>query len=551
MEEDLTCEYCLEIFKNKLLLKKHIKNAQYCIKYRNIKFTCLNCNFSTIGIKNIEKHKIECINDNENKEDFINNENEIKVVDQSQEQDNNNDDNLSYEFDGSLYDLKEKNIDLEILLRIETKLDNLLEINNKKKKKYDVNKTICTNVINDLKNLTNVENSNNNKEENIILNNKINIKNNDAKVSVKKSPEVKNFRSLGKVIELKEEPSEDIINTKIIAIENKINEIKNMYKEKIINSEIVFEECFKSILKNKTYVKELSLIKTTRLKLIEMVSQEDYIKLLQKHVTKLENICKEKHYSDKKTSNIITKTLNTLDTRLISYVNYHNIPLEMDEIQKFKNSLFFYHYSPPHYVTFKPEKIFESFFNLGCGISTIKENIERYLFNKYGFNNIIYVPIKSSTDDDPFSFYILDRVDKKRYWKMDCRLEQLIITFIDNIKPYLIKLFRKFYYDVFNDNDYRSNYVNLSPITENECQQILQNIYVINNFKEFSLLLRNIVKNNSTYFPTENDKFNMYSNDMVQKKRFNIKEPVDNTEVLKLLFDNMTNEQAVDCYRNS
>jgi hypothetical protein len=91
----------------------------------------------------------------------------------------------------------------------------------------------------------------------------------------------------------------------------------------------------------------------------------------------------------------------------------------------------------------------------------------------------------------------------------------------------------------------------IDQITENECQQILQNIYVINNFKEFSLLLRNIVKNNSTYFPTENDKFNMYSNDMVQKKRFNIKEPVDNTEVLKLLFDNMTNEQAVDCYRNS
>ncbi len=547
MHDDLTCEYCLEIFKNKLLLKKHIKNAQYCIKYRNIRFTCLNCNFSTIGIKNIEKHTIEC-NDNIgiNNDNLVDNtSNELDNDVKQEQQDKINDDNLSYEFDGSFYDLKEKNIDLEILLRIETKIDNLLEATNKKKKKYDVNKTICTNVINDLKNLTNTE-LQNNQEENCVLN-----KNNDIKVSNKKSPEVKNFRSIGKVIELKEEPSDKVINDKIIAIENKINEIKNMYKEQIISSEIIFEECFKFILKNKTYTRELNLIKINRLKLIEMLSQEDYIKLLQKHVTKLENICKEKHYSDKKTSNIITKTLNTLDTRLISYVNYHNVPLEMDEIQKFKNSLFFYHYSPPYYAIFKPEKIFESFLNLGCGISTIKENIERYLFNKYGFNNIIYVPIKSSTDDDPFSFYVLDKVDKKRYWKMDCRLEQLIIAFIDNIKPYLIKLFRKFYYDVFNDNDYRSNYSNLSPITENECQQILQNIYTINNFKEFSLLLRNIVKNNATYYPTENDKFNMYSNDMVQKKRFNIKEPVDNTEVLKLLFDNMTNEQAVDCYRNS
>jgi len=547
MHDDLTCEYCLEIFKNKLLLKKHIKNAQYCIKYRNIRFTCLNCNFSTIGIKNIEKHTIEC-NDNIdiNNDNLVDNtSNELDNDVKQEQQDKINDDNLSYEFDGSFYDLKEKNIDLEILLRIETKIDNLLEATNKKKKKYDVNKTICTNVINDLKNLTNTE------LQNIQEENCVSIKNNDIKISNKKSPEVKNFRSIGKVIDLKEEPSDKVINDKIIAIENKINEIKNMYKEQIISSEIIFGECFKSILKNKTYTKELNLIKITRLKLIEMLSQEDYIKLLQKHVTKLENICKEKHYSDKKTSNIITKTLNTLDTRLISYINYHNVPLEMDEIQKFKNSLFFYHYSPPYYETFKPEKIFESFLNIGCGISTIKENIERYLFNKYGFNNIIYVPIKSSTDDDPFSFYVLDKVDKKRYWKMDCRLEQLIIAFTDNIKPYLIKLFRKFYYDVFNDNDYRTNYINLSPITENECQQILQNIYIINNFKEFSLLLRNIVKNNSTYYPTENDKFNMYSNDMVQKKRFNIKEPVDNTEVLKLLFDNMTNEQAVDCYRNS
>ena len=103
---------------------------------------------------------------------------------------------------------------------------------------------------------------------------------------------------------------------------------------------------------------------------------------------------------------------------------------------------------------------------------------------------------------------------------MDCRLEQFCNNFIENIKNYLIVLFKKIYFDIFEDNDYRSNYADFSPVADNECKQILQNLYLLNDTKEFSYIFRNSIKQNAFYNPTENDKFNMYSDDIIQKKRF-------------------------------
>ena len=52
-EEQIKCEYCLEIFKSESTINHHKKMSQYCIKYRNVIFTCKNCDYKTVGIKNI------------------------------------------------------------------------------------------------------------------------------------------------------------------------------------------------------------------------------------------------------------------------------------------------------------------------------------------------------------------------------------------------------------------------------------------------------------------------------------------------------------------
>ena len=54
------CEFCLESFKNKTLLKQHQARTVYCKKYRGIRFSCDCCGFSTKGIKMIERHDQEC-----------------------------------------------------------------------------------------------------------------------------------------------------------------------------------------------------------------------------------------------------------------------------------------------------------------------------------------------------------------------------------------------------------------------------------------------------------------------------------------------------------
>ena len=134
---------------------------------------------------------------------------------------------------------------------------------------------------------------------------------------------------------------------------------------------------------------------------------------------------------------------------------------------------------------------------------------------------------------------------------MDCRLEDFSNTFIDNILPYLINLFRKLYFDVFRDNEYRKDYKSKNILTECDCEQLLENIYKLANQKDFCNFLRNLVKNKATYFPTENDKCNLLGDDNMQKKRFaSNKETSDNIiNIIKRLFDGISSEDAVDFYR--
>ena len=47
----------------------------------------------------------------------------------------------------------------------------------------------------------------------------------------------------------------------------------------------------------------------------------------------------------------------------------------------------------------------------------------------------------------------------------------------------------------------------------------------------------------------ENDKFNLYGDDSLQRKRFHDKEDVDLVDIIKQLFDDISSEQAVDFYR--
>lgn len=546
------CEFCLSNFENTTLMKKHQTSSKSCLKYKNISFICNKCNFKTIGIKNIENHICEEI-EYEIEDDEVS-ENKL-TLNQSDKEINNLEILLLIE--------KTKNNIYNELIRQNTsiKLENILETKDDGLHIYDKKLSIfihdspCNkenlNIVVINENTIEIENAE--KVNNTEIEDNISV-DTQEKISSKKQ----NYKPLKNNIEFREEISEE---DKIKMIEIKKIQRKEKNDQELLadlslfksieDAKSIFKTCISSMKENiRTYSKNLENMKNIKSKLIKYMSYKEYKDLLDNHLKILIKIFEQKKYTPKKIVEVLQKSMNKIDLRILFYGNYTTMFLDIEEIQNFQkclnNSLFF----EEQYNPFNRELFFKSFHNYGSVIFTIKENIEMYIFNYYGFNNIIYVPIKQSTEEDPYSFYILDNINKKRFWNMDCRLEELTINFIDNIKPYLIEIFRKLYYDVFHDNDYRENFEYTNALTENDCGQLLTNITLLINRKELNKLFRNIIKNKSTYIPTKNDCFNFYGDDFIQKKKFaKTKDDNDVVENIKLLFDNITSEESVDLYR--
>jgi hypothetical protein len=159
--------------------------------------------------------------------------------------------------------------------------------------------------------------------------------------------------------------------------------------------------------------------------------------------------------------------------------------------------------------------------------------------------------MKNDKKNEIFRFYYLEAISKgKRIWTMDCRLEGIVTNITNIILSYMINMFRKLYRDTFQDNHYRSNYNSYSQLTEIDCEQLFKNIFMIGHNKRFRTYLMNKIIEKATYVPTEIDKFNMTSDDGLQKKRYNDEIETDFGEIISQLFDNISFEEIVELYKN-
>ena len=349
---------------------------------------------------------------------------------------------------------------------------------------------------------------------------------------------------------IQQEPTEQDKITKISLVDSKIQHILEGFEE-LKEVEKSFQDTFIALKQSRIYTKILIDLSRKRMSIFGRMSLASYQNLLFEQIKMMEGIFREKNYTEKKSSTIISKGLTPLESRLIAYGSYIQTHIEIDEIQKLEISLELEKYSPKEYVQYDSVAFVNYFHNYGLVLFSMKKNLERYLFNRYDFWNVVYLQLPKNTKDDPYSFYILERVTKeKRYWKMDCRLEDLSSNLISSILPYMIGMFRKLYKDVFGDNDFRNDFSSKCQITECDCEQLLQNIILISQPKEFYNLVREMVVGKATYIPTENDKFNLYGDDSLQRKRFHDKEDVDLVDIIKQLFDDITSVQAVDFYRS-
>jgi hypothetical protein len=552
------CDDCDTIFSDRETFLYHKEKLKYCEQYKNILFTCNKCLYYTKGIKNIDSHILLC--------------------------DSSND---------QISSLKKRVCELDNALKNLTSLSKTqLSVERVKNKIYrnliDQNTKIqIDNIVSEKEDGIHVYNGNSlipihihelikGEEVEVVVDENINKNLKQCNISPSKQvvsakKQTKKSRSRSRTRDNTNDPSENkkqsyrsIKSCMSLVAECSANDrvIKNDLIDSI-NKKILdefgnleeanksFQETFDTLKQSRIYTKILNDLAKKRMSIFGRMSLSNYQNLVCDQIRTIEDIFCQKNYTDKKSITIISKGLTPLESRLIFYGNYTQTHIEIDEIQKLDTVLDLEKQFPKEYVPYDSIKFFNCFYNYGLVLFTFKKNLERYLFNRYELFNVIYLPLPKNTDDDPYSFFVLDKVNKeKRYWKMDCRLEDLTTSLIANVLPYMISMFKKLYRDVFGDNDFRSDFKNKCQLTEYDCEQLVQNIILLAQPKEFCIVLRLIVKKKATYIPTENDKFNLYGDDALQRKRFHDKEDVDLVDIIKQLFDVISSEQAVDFYRS-
>jgi hypothetical protein len=305
------------------------------------------------------------------------------------------------------------------------------------------------------------------------------------------------------------------------------------------------------VQKSRTYNVQLSLIKTNLLKVISLIEIDDYRLLLLSIVAKLTETFTEKGKTPKKIVNNIEKCFTPLDLRIVQYGDYTNITLEMDDLQRLRESLDV-RSNPEGCELYDASRIYTRSRNYGLSMFPLSECLRRVLICKWNFFNIVYVKVPKATEDDPYSFYTLEHIHKNglRNWKMDCRLDGFTSAFATNVLPYCISLFRKLYMDVFGDNDYRENYSSQSQSTEYECEQLLLNIFTLADHRKLCNTLRDIVRKSCTIAPTKLDKFNLYGDDTLLRRQFEKYEHRNDDVlcILKSVFDDISTKDATKLY---
>jgi hypothetical protein len=359
------------------------------------------------------------------------------------------------------------------------------------------------------------------------------------------------YRTVKNKIDLVEEKPE-LVEEQVKHVDEVLEEEREQFESKdIILANI--EELFETVQNSRIYSKSLEKMRSIRGQLLGQLSITEYTELVQSHLKRLKNIIKEKDFKGKKLRKVVTKALSPLDMRLTFYGEFYNTTLDVDERHTLKIALDINTPHPKEYLPFDKHKLFEQFHNYSIALFPLKELIQRILINRYGFHNVIYLPMPKSSDTDPYSFYSLDAVSKGvRQWKMESRMEEFCLDFADNVRGYCISLFRKIYLSVFNDNEYREDFTNHGQIMNEDVEQLIQNIQLLSQPIDFRCMMKEMIKTNATIQPTDFDKCHLTGDDQLQQR--SMKDEVENDDELGnasiQMFDNVNNTNALSFWRD-
>lgn len=380
---------------------------------------------------------------------------------------------------------------------------------------------------------------------------------NPSKKVVKK----KVFRSMKKVMEVASEESVTDRTSRVARVVAERNKRRGEVRgEKPTEQE--FEDIFEEISReSSSHIKLLQSLVEKRTRLVAYLSPDDYIAKVREHVDRITDLFQKKKYSPRRIHSNIIKVLGPVDAHMVGLPKgskpndgYTTIPVELDDFNAYKEALALSIVHPKEFEAFELNKFCENLAHYGIALLPIEEMLSMYFTNPFNCSNIMYVELPKSNPSDPFSFYHLVGIDEntgKRMWELDCRLQCLASRIQTVLYPYTIELFRRIYRDVFGDNRYRKGFADYCPILELEGTQLITNALILFNVRTFSFLIQRLVFQRCIHTITDNDSFNIRTDDVSQRRRMHTdKDDPDMVDGVKELFDGISSEQAVDVYRS-
>jgi len=321
------CQYCLEQLESRNSLLKHQKN-KYCYNYRDVIFSCKKCNFSTIGIKNIEKHICELPTEDDDNVEYILESEEEEIPYKDEPNIVVQKDSLQQDVDSDFFRMQKQILKLENDLKVEkikhSYLKSILDEKIKTPSELPIQKIPSENNIRNLYiQLPPSPTANS-------------VKSDDGKDAPK---HFKNYKVLKQnSIEIALEPNKETLENKIKEIDNGLLKILSL-QEDVNAYKPIFEEIFKAIKDDRSYSKHMEKLSKARIKLLGTINIDEYRELTLHHIRILEDILKNKSYIGKRLKTAITKTLNGLEARIIFYGNYYDLPIETDDFSRLKTCI--------------------------------------------------------------------------------------------------------------------------------------------------------------------------------------------------------------------
>lgn len=529
------CEHCNKTLKSEKYLKRHLRDTKYCRNSRNIIVFCRKCR-AVIPVRNIETHADKCKGEEKGSDDW-----KGELLETARE--------------NKLQ--KSKCEKLEEKIRKQTRqIDSLRSAMRWERLQTNVFKELVranTNIpVDDLVEVTeegvHIYNFSNGNVP-VIVHDTIKGRRGKYKtytLSSSDKPKKPRYQTVKNQIDLaKEENKEEKVKQVDETLEEIVQENFDVPRDKIISQ---IDNLFNSVESTRVYKKSLKEMCSVRSQLLGILPLEEYTELLKTHCDRLEEIFKGRHMKGKKLKNAVTKAFTPLDTRLLFYNGYYNTSVTLDDCERLKLALSVTTVHPKEYKSFKKETVFKQLQNYSIALFPLKECMKRVLVNRYGFHNLTYFSFRKSTKEDPYSFYTLEKVEKgTRFWKMECRLEDFCHDVVNGLRSYCVFLFRRIYFDIFGDNDYREDFSQNCQIMSEDCEQLLQNIYILSCPIPFRNTMKEFVMENATVQPTEFDKCHLMADDKIQQRRLKNEKENDEEEitVAKQLFDGISTENAL------